>query len=81
MPIRLPRSLPEGTLLFHSGTAMDNDGTLRVSGGRVFSATGLGPDIRTALQASQTLADSIDFEGKVLRRDIGWRELRRARAS
>ncbi len=67
-------------MLFHAGTE-DRDGALRVSGGRVLCVTGLGPDIGTALEASQRLAAAVDFEGKVFRSDIGWREIARAGAS
>ncbi len=78
--ISLPSELPRNAVLFHAGTE-DRDGALRVSGGRVLCATGLGPDIGTALEASQRLAAAVDFEGKVFRSDIGWREIARAGAS
>jgi phosphoribosylamine--glycine ligase len=78
--ITLPPTLPPDTILFHAGTN-DSDGTLRVSGGRVLCATGLGPDVPTALAASQQLAEAVEFEGKVFRRDIAWREIARAGAS
>jgi phosphoribosylamine--glycine ligase len=78
--ITLPGELPPNTVLFHAGTS-DADGTLRVSGGRVLCATGLGPDVPTALEASQRLVEAVEFEGKVFRRDIGWREIARAGAS
>ncbi len=78
--ITLPPTLPSDTILFHAGTD-DSDGTLRVSGGRVLCATGLGADVRTALAASHRLAEAVGFEGKVFRRDIGWREIARAGAS
>lgn len=76
--ISLPNELPSNTLLFHAGTARDPDGTLRVAGGRVLCATGLGPDVRTAAERSRRLADAITFSGRTLRRDIGWREAARA---
>jgi len=80
-PITVPDSLPEDTILFHAGTACDSAGTLRTAGGRVLCATGLGSDIRSAQRASLALADAVQFEGKTFRRDIGWREAARARAS
>ncbi len=79
--IALPVARPPGTLLFHAGTTRASDGTLRVTGGRVLCATGLGPDVGTAAAASRALAQAIRYEGKVFRRDIGWREVARARAS
>ncbi len=78
--ITIPSELPPHTILFQAGSS-DADGTLRVSGGRVLSATGLGSDVPSALEASRQLAAAVDFDGKVYRRDIGWREIARARAS
>ncbi len=78
--ITIPPTLPPDTILFHGGTD-DSEGTLRVSGGRVLSATGVGPDVPTALAASRQLAEAVEFEGKVFRRDIGWREIARAGTS
>jgi phosphoribosylamine--glycine ligase len=53
---------------------------LRVAGGRVLCATGYGPTVAAAAEASRRLADAVSFDGKVLRRDIGWREIARAGA-
>ena len=78
--ISLPSESPPGTILFHAGTKRE-DGTLRVAGGRVLSATGVGPDVPAALEASRRLADAVQFDGKVYRRDIGWREIARAGAA
>ncbi|MGH7752105.1 MAG: phosphoribosylamine--glycine ligase, partial [Gemmatimonadales bacterium] len=46
--IALPATLPETTLLFHAGTARDAPGQLRVAGGRVLNATGLGRTLADA---------------------------------
>ena len=52
------------------------------SGGRVLSVVGLGEDLEQARDRSLDGADEIEFEGKTLRRDIGWRALAsRARAT
>ena len=80
-PIRLPRELPDETLLFHAGTVRGEDGTLRTAGGRVLCATGLGADVTAAATRSRQLAEAIDFEGRQYRRDIAWREAARARAT
>ena len=37
--ITIPESLPPGVTVFHAGTARDEDGTLRVAGGRVLNVT------------------------------------------
>jgi phosphoribosylamine--glycine ligase len=79
--IRIPKDLPGQTLLFHAGTARDSSGTLRTAGGRVLCATGLGRDVPEAAQRSQALAQMIEFDGKVYRRDIAWREIARAGAA
>jgi phosphoribosylamine--glycine ligase len=78
--IELPDRLPDNTLIFHAGTSRDPDGSLRVAGGRVLNAVGMGADVLKAAEASRDLADRIRFEGKTYRRDIAWRELRRAGA-
>jgi phosphoribosylamine---glycine ligase len=76
--ITLPDTLPDDAILFHAGTTRDAAGTLRTSGGRVLCATGFGATVAAAAEASRRLADQVQFEGKVLRRDIGWREVARA---
>jgi phosphoribosylamine--glycine ligase len=79
--IELPSAVADDAVLFHAGTKRDPDGTLRVSGGRVLCATGFGPDVAAAARASRRLADQVVFPGKVLRRDIAWREVARAGAA
>jgi phosphoribosylamine---glycine ligase len=75
--IQLPDGLPESVTIFHAGTTRPPDGVLRVNGGRVFTATGRAPSFPEAQQLSCQAADAIQFEGKVFRRDIGWREAAR----
>jgi len=79
--IRLASPLPEHTILFHAGTALDDAGVLRAAGGRVLNATGLGRDVVEAAERSRALAESITFEGRQYRRDIAWREVARAGAA
>jgi phosphoribosylamine--glycine ligase len=79
--ITIPQQLPADAVLFHAGTTRDESGTLRTAGGRVLCATGLGPDVPSAVARSRELAEAIDFEGKVYRRDIAWREVARAGAT
>jgi phosphoribosylamine--glycine ligase len=75
--IILPDDFGTGVLIFHAGTTRDAGGALRVSGGRVLNVTGLAPTLREAAVASRDACERIAFEGKVYRRDIGWRELSR----
>src|SRR5207253_2522141 len=67
--------------VLYAATARDQAGTLRTAGGRVLSVTGLGGTVGQAARASRTAADRIAFDGKTWRRDIAWRELRRAGAA
>jgi phosphoribosylamine--glycine ligase len=67
--------------VFHAGTTRDDAGVLRVAGGRVLSVTGLGPDVASAAKTSHAACDKIRFDGKIHRRDIGRREIQRARAT
>jgi phosphoribosylamine--glycine ligase len=76
-PIILPDPVPYGVTIFHAGTVRGADGALRVGGGRVLAATGVGSDFAEAQRLSRQAAESVEFEGKFFRRDIGWREAAR----
>src|SRR5436309_3962467 len=73
--IIVPRDLEPGTLVFHAGTERDPEGGLRVHGGRVLTATGLGDTVAEAARRSTDACELITFPGKTYRRDIGWREI------
>ena len=75
--ITIPPRLPPGVTVFHAGTARDESGALRVSGGRVLSVTGVAASFGEARARSRAGAAAIEFEGKVYRGDIGWREAAR----
>ena len=80
-PIVLPPDRP-GITVFHAGTASSSDGLLRSAGGRVLAVTAVAPTLEEAQQRSLEHAQSVRLDGKQLRTDIGWRDLRRhARAS
>jgi phosphoribosylamine--glycine ligase len=72
--ITIPGGLPEGVTVFHAGTSRGEDGVLRVAGGRVLNVTAVAATFAEAQRLSRETADAIEFEGKVFRRDIGWRE-------
>ncbi len=72
--ITIPATLPEGVTVFHAGTSKDPDGTLRTSGGRVLTVTAVAPTFALAQARSREASAAIRFDGKVYRRDIGWRE-------
>jgi phosphoribosylamine--glycine ligase len=75
--IELPSALPEGVTIFHAGTARDADGRLTVKGGRVLNVTAVAPSFAEAQRLSRHVAEAVRFEGKIYRRDIGWREAER----
>jgi phosphoribosylamine--glycine ligase len=76
-PIRIPDNLPESTILFHGATQRDEAGRLRTNGGRVLAVTAVAASFRAAQNTSRAVAEAIEFEGKQMRTDIGWREARR----
>ena len=71
----------DDAIVFHAGTALGPDGTLRAAGGRVLCATGFGPTVAAAAATSRALAERVRFPGAQFRRDIAWREIGRAGAS
>jgi phosphoribosylamine---glycine ligase len=73
----VPDALPLGAIVFHAGTSRGEDGALRVDGGRVLTATGLGTTFSEAQRISRQTAESIQYDGKVFRHDIGRREAAR----
>jgi phosphoribosylamine--glycine ligase len=75
--IDIPAGLEPGVLAFHAGTLRDADGLLRVNGGRVLGVTGVGATFREAQALSRSAADGVEYEGKLFRDDIGWREAAR----
>jgi phosphoribosylamine--glycine ligase len=79
--IDLPSDFGPDVLVFHAGTVRDGAGTLRAAGGRVLSVTALDATVPEAARRSAAACERITFEGKTWRRDIAWRELRRAGAA
>lgn len=67
--IVLPSAPVSGTY-FQAGTIQKN-GKLQTAGGRVIACTFMAPTMHDALNGSYRMADSLHFEGKYFRRDIG----------
>ncbi|ONN64933.1 phosphoribosylamine--glycine ligase [Herbaspirillum sp. VT-16-41] len=61
---------------FHAGTTLTGD-KLTTSGGRVLCVVGLGDSVKVAQKHAYDAADLIHFAGSQMRRDIGWRALKR----
>jgi phosphoribosylamine--glycine ligase len=74
-PISLPETLPEGVHIVHAGTRLDEDGTLRASGGRVLGVVAVRPTLAEAADAAYAVCDAINWDNKCFRRDIGYRQL------
>lgn len=77
-----PGSYPKGKIitgtddvtestLFHAGTAIDPEGRLVTSGGRVIAVSSMGSSIQDALDRSYGSLKKIAFDGMYFRRDIG----------
>ncbi|WP_437655526.1 phosphoribosylamine--glycine ligase [Sorangium sp. So ce1182] len=60
----------EGAFVNHAGTA-ERDGAIVTAGGRVLAVTAAGDSLAEARERAFRAAGAIDFDGKVLRRDIG----------
>jgi phosphoribosylamine--glycine ligase len=58
--------------VFHAGTAL-KDGKVVTSGGRVLCVTGVGKNIKEALENAYSGVKEIRFDGAHYRKDIGWR--------
>jgi phosphoribosylamine--glycine ligase len=64
----------EGVRVFHAGTKLDG-GRLVTAGGRVLGVTGRGASLAVARDRAYAACDRIEFAGRQLRRDIGYRAL------
>ena len=62
----------DGVTVFHAGTARQGEDIV-TSGGRVVSVAAIGDNIDQAAERAYQAASLIEFEGKHMRHDIGWR--------
>ena len=62
--------------VFHAGTALVDDQVV-TAGGRVLCVTALGDTVKIAQARAYEVAEGIDFAGRQMRRDIGWRAIQR----
>ncbi|MBC2607751.1 phosphoribosylamine--glycine ligase [Pelagicoccus albus] len=75
--IDFPAEVGENEIVFHAGTKFDSEKNVVTNGGRVLGVTALGPDLKNAAEKAYALCDKISFKSKYLRRDIGFKELKR----
>ncbi len=61
----------EETLIFHAGT-INKEGSIYTAGGRVLAITSLGETNQMALEKAFKTAESITFDKKYYRKDIGF---------
>jgi phosphoribosylamine--glycine ligase len=66
-------TLVPGVMVFHAGTAIDDEDRLVTAGGRVLAVTGTGPTIREARDRAYLGVEQIRFEGMQFRTDIAAR--------
>lgn len=65
----------EDATVFHAGTALQGD-ALVTTGGRVMCVTTLADSVRQAQQRAYEVAQSVQFDGKQFRTDIGYRAIK-----
>lgn len=70
-------TLPENPIgeIYVAGAVLDGD-TLKTSGGRVLGATCVGESLKMAIDKAYKLADTIKFDNKYMRNDIGLKALK-----
>lgn len=74
-PIEGLDKVDKDALVFHAGTKLDKDGTIRTSGGRVLTVAGVGRNIAAARKKVYDNMSRIHFEGCYYRKDIALREV------
>lgn len=75
-PIEIPDA-EQDVIVYHAGTSRRDD-ALVTSGGRVLAVSAVAGTVSDAQRASLAFARRVEFAGKQLRSDIGWREIARA---
>ena len=66
---------PENVQVYHAGTTL-KDGTVVTNGGRVLSVTAYAPSLEESLEKAYQGVNSIHFENKVFRQDIGMKGMK-----
>ncbi len=75
----LPLTIPAATAPYtYVAGAMQKDGKLVTNGGRVLGVTAVADTLKEAVKEAYRLADTVTFDNKYYRRDIGAKAMRRA---
>ena len=62
----------DGSIVFHSGTTVSEEGKVVTSGGRVLAVTAYGDNLQEATELSQYALEQYYFEDMYFRKDIGF---------
>ncbi|MAT51357.1 MAG: phosphoribosylamine--glycine ligase [Porticoccaceae bacterium] len=73
----IPAIESEDAKVFHAGTALDANGQVITTGGRVLCVVGLGDTVSEAQQRAYHVAADISWKDMYHRRDIGYRAVER----
>ena len=73
--------IDDDALVFHAGTALDAEGRVLTTGGRVLCVVGLGDSVTAAAERAYANAALIRWQDVYLRRDIGHRAIAREAAA
>jgi len=76
--IEFPSEIPDNVQIIHAGTKRREDGTIETAGGRVLGVVAFSKTLKQAALDAYAVCDQIKWDGKMLRRDIGWREFARS---
>lgn len=70
-PVQGLSGVDEDIMCFHAGTKRNDAGELVNAGGRVLALTGMGETLEMALNKTRLAAESVSWNGRYYRRDIG----------
>ena len=74
-------AVPPTAKVFHAGTALDADGNVIATGGRVLCVCALGDSVSTAQANAYAGVEAIGWTHEFHRSDIGWRAIEREHAA
>ncbi|MBN8261490.1 MAG: phosphoribosylamine--glycine ligase [Xanthomonadales bacterium] len=74
-------AVPATAKVFHAGTALDAEGRVIATGGRVLCVCALGDSVADAQRGAYAGVDAITWANEFHRHDIGWRAIARESAA